>query len=402
MWNDYFKLAFKTFITQKKRTALTLIGIFIGIAAVVSLISLGQGLKYSIDKQFDLMGTDKIFIMPGQNAGMDPTNTLRLTNRDADAINSVSGVDSVTISAFKIAQVEFGGEILYTWSTGIGSDESNFEEMIESFGVEIDKGRGAKGLREVVIGHRFRIGDIFDKPVDIGDRLVIEGKKFKVVGSVNEIGNPQDDSQTYITFEAAKDVFDLPDDELDFIFVTTKDGSDPSEVAEKIKKKLRKLHDVKEGEEDFTVQTADDFMEAFGIVLTIVQIVLVGIAGISLLVGGVNIANTMYTAVLERTNEIGIMKAIGARNKDIFLIFLIESGILGLTGGIVGIIVGIGMSKLVEFGAHASGWNMVQTIFPPYLTLGALAFSFIVGTAAGTLPAYQASKMKPVDALRYE
>jgi putative ABC transport system permease protein len=130
--------------------------------------------------------------------------------------------------------------------------------------------------------------------------------------------------------------------------------------------------------------------------------VLISIAGISLLVGGVNITNTMYTSVLERTNEIGIMKAIGARNRDVFLIFLIESGILGVVGGIIGIGLGIGLSKIVAFGAAAGGYSIITAIFPWYLTGGALAFSFIVGAAAGTLPAIQASKLKPVDALRYE
>ncbi|MBW2996880.1 FtsX-like permease family protein, partial [Candidatus Woesearchaeota archaeon] len=152
----------------------------------------------------------------------------------------------------------------------------------------------------------------------------------------------------------------------------------------------------------FTVSTTDDYMETFGIVLTVVQIVLIGIAAISLLVGGVNIANTMYTSVLERTNEVGIMKAIGARNSDVFLLFLIESGILGVVGGIAGIAVGIGLSKLVAFVAASAGWTFIQTLFPWYLTIGALLFSFAVGAISGTLPAYQASKLKPVDALRYE
>ena len=110
----------------------------------------------------------------------------------------------------------------------------------------------------------------------------------------------------------------------------------------------------------------------------------------------------MYTAVMERTNEIGIMKAIGARNNDIFLIFLIESGILGAVGGILGIAAGIGMSKLVTVGAAAGGWSLIKAVFPSWLIIGAFLFSFLVGALAGTLPARQASKMKPVDALRYE
>ncbi|MCK4589887.1 MAG: ABC transporter permease, partial [Nanoarchaeota archaeon] len=123
---------------------------------------------------------------------------------------------------------------------------------------------------------------------------------------------------------------------------------------------------------------------------------------ISLLVGGVGIMNTMYTSVLERTNEIGVMKAIGAQNKDILAIFLFESGFLGLMGGIIGVLIGVGIGKLVEFGAAMQGLDILKASFPWYLIVGALLFSFLVGAISGVAPARQASKMKPVEALRYE
>jgi len=138
-------------------------------------------------------------------------------------------------------------------------------------------------------------------------------------------------------------------------------------------------------------------------VLDIVQAVLVGIAAISLLVGGIGIMNTMYTSVVERTKEIGIMKAIGARNEDILYIFLFEAGLLGLVGGLIGVIIGFGLSKGAEYIATISlGTNLLQASVDIWLVLGALLFSFVVGIASGVLPAYQASKLKPVDALRYE
>ena len=402
MWIEYFKLAFKTFTAQKKRTALTLIGIFIGIAAVVSLISLGQGLKASIDRQFELLGTDKIFIRPGSSVGFDPTVTIKLSEEDLLAIRDISGVKSASAMVLKLARITFKGENKYTFATGLEDPELNYEHMIESFGVEIETGRGAEGDREAVVGKNFISGDFFDAAVEVGDKIEIEGKKFRVVGSVTEVGNPQDDANVYITFDAALETFDLSRDELDFIYVTVREGEEPGKVGDSIKKRLRKLHGVDEGDEDFTVSTTEDYMETFGIVLTVVQIVLIGIAAISLLVGGVNIANTMYTSVLERTNEVGIMKAIGARNSDIFFLFLIESGILGVAGGIAGIAAGIGLSRLVALAAASAGWSFIQTLFPWYLTIGALLFSFVVGAVSGTLPAYQASKLHPVDALRYE
>ncbi len=402
MWTDYLKLAVKTFTSQKKRTALTLIGIFIGIAAVVSLISLGQGLKASIDQQFDLLGTDKIFIQPGSSAGFDPTVTIKLTDEDLEAVRGTSGVKSASAMVFKIARITYKDDSKYTFVMGMEDPDIDFEKMIESFGVEIEQGRGAEGEKDAVVGKNFVTGDFLDDPVQAGEKIEIEGRNFRVVGSVTEVGNPQDDANVYITFDSAMELFDISEDELDFIYATVRQGEEPSEVGERIKKELRKIRDVDEGDEDFTVSTTEDYMETFGIVLTVVQIVLIGIAAISLLVGGVNIANTMYTSVLERTNEIGIMKAIGARNSDIFVLFLIESGILGLAGGIAGIAAGIGMSKLVAFAAESAGWSFIQTLFPWYLTFGALFFSFFVGALAGTLPAYQASKLKPVDALRYE
>jgi putative ABC transport system permease protein len=401
MWSDYFKLAFRTFMNQKKRTALTLIGIFIGISAVVALMSLGLGLKYEMDRQFSLMGTDKIFVQPGTSIGFS-ASTVTLTQDDVDAVRSIGEVDWISPMVYKIAQVEFGGEIKYGMVIGIDDTDTEYSTLMESFGVEYVGGRGVEREREMNIPFRYYTADFFEKTVDIGDKVKIEDKKFSAVGKVSEIGNPQDDSQLYISLEDAQDIFGMDKDELGYFFVKVKSGTEPSKVAEKIKKKLRKTRDVEEDEEDFIVQTTEDVIGTFGTVLLIVTIVLAGIAGISLLVGGVNIANTMYTAVMERTNEIGIMKAIGARNNDIFMIFLIESGILGALGGILGIAAGIGMSKLVTVGAAAGGWSLIKAAFPYWLIIGAFLFSFIVGALAGTLPAKQASKMKPVDALRYE
>jgi len=134
-----------------------------------------------------------------------------------------------------------------------------------------------------------------------------------------------------------------------------------------------------------------------------VQAVLVGIAAISLLVGGIGIMNTMYTSVLERTKEIGTMKAVGAKNSDILFIFLFESGLLGLVGGAIGIGIGIGLGEGAEYIASVGlGTNLLQAVFPWYLILGALLFSFLIGTLSGIFPAMQAAKLKPADALRYE
>jgi len=190
---------------------------------------------------------------------------------------------------------------------------------------------------------------------------------------------------------------------VDVIAVQVQKGVDANKVADDIERAMRRDRDLELGKEDFQISTPQQILETLDTILTMVEIVLIGIAAISLLVGGIGIANTMYTAVVERTKEIGIMKSIGAQNKDILLIFVIESGLLGLAGGAIGIVFGIGLSKLVEYLAFAFlGTSLIKAFFPWYLIVGSLVFSFLIGTISGFFPARQAASLKPVDALRYE
>ena len=154
---------------------------------------------------------------------------------------------------------------------------------------------------------------------------------------------------------------------------------------------------------DFSILTPEELLSSFASILSIVTGFLLGVAAISLLVGAIGITNTMYTSVLERTKEIGVMKAVGAKNSDILTIFLIESGLLGLTGGVIGVLLGMGIGKVIEYIAvHQLQTNLLQVVFPVYLIAGCLIFAFLIGAISGTLPAYRASKIRPVVALRYE
>jgi putative ABC transport system permease protein len=196
------------------------------------------------------------------------------------------------------------------------------------------------------------------------------------------------------------DALDIKD-EYDIIVVQLEKNSDPEKVAEAIREKLRKDRGLKEGEEDFNVQTPIAALASINTILNVINVIVIGIALISLLVGAIGIANTMYTSVLERTKEIGVMKAIGARNSDILLIFLFESGLLGLVGGVVGVLIGMLMAWTAATGANtALGNNLFIIKLNPALIIGSIIFSFIIGTVSGVLPARQASKLKPVDALR--
>ncbi len=403
MISSYFRLSVGSITHRGIRSLLTMIGIFIGIATVVSLISLGQGLKDAINEQFEMIGTDAIIVMPGAGLGGMGSGVTPLTNHDLDLIRKVRGVDIAGGIISKIAKVEYDDEIKYTWVSGYPQDESR--EIIEEYGgYGIEKGRDLKETDKysVVIGSMVASGDVFKKRVDVGDKILINDQKFRVIGIYNPFGNPNDDSSMGIPLKTARELFDEPD-ELMMIMVRCKEGISTAKVAENIKEKLRKDRGLKEGEENFRVRTYEQLKESADIVLSIIEYVLIGIGAISLLVGGVGIMNTMYTSVIERTREIGIMKAIGARNSDIMLIFLIESGILGLIGGAIGVSIGISLSKVVEFiAAQELKTTLLKAYISPKLVLGALTFSFLIGCVSGLLPARQAARLRIVDALRYE
>jgi len=398
---DYIIFAVKSFKARKLRTFLTMLGIFVGIAAVVSLVSLGQGLEKAITEQFESLGTNKLMIMPkGGFYGMGSSAVL--DKDDLKIIQNAKGIRNAGGFVSKVASIEFGNERKYSWITGLPQDES--KKIISDISTfKIEQGRDLKksDSYKTVIGKMLADGDFFDKKVRIGDKLLVENRKFEVIGILGTIGNPQDDSQLIVNLDSAVELFGGKEEYMT-IMADVVDGETPSKVAESLKRTLRRHRGLKQGEEDFSIQTFEEMLESFGSILLIVQSVLIGIAAISLLVGGVGIMNTMYTSVFQRTNEIGIMKAIGARNSDILLIFLIESGFLGMIGGAVGIGIGFAIGKTVELAASQYGLEMFKASFPWYLILGALAFSFIVGSIAGVFPARQASKLKPVDALRYE
>ncbi len=404
MITEYVRFAFLNFRERRMRSWLTMIGIFMGIAAVVALISLGQGLQEAIKDQFEQVGTDKIIVMPGGSFYGIGGGEVDLTEKDVEIVGKAYGIEAVTGMLYKMGRVEYKDKVTYTWLMAI-SLEKESRELIESMqSVYVEKGRDLENgdKYKALIGYLLSDGSVLKKEVKAGDRISIEGTDFEVVGIMGVIGNPQDDSSIMLPIDTAREIFNEPE-KVDMIFAQVKQGEEPSRVAETVEKDLRKFRGLKKGEEDFEVQTLQEMAETYLIILNIVNVVLIGVAAISLVVGAIGIMNTMYTSVLERTREIGIMKAIGARNSDIAQIFLIESGLLGLAGGLIGTIIGISISKGVEVIAAAYlKTTLLKAHFPLQLILGALAFSFIIGALSGLLPALQASRQNPVDALRYE
>ncbi|HLC56424.1 MAG TPA: ABC transporter permease [Candidatus Nanoarchaeia archaeon] len=403
---DYFILALKTLSHRQLRSWLTVLGIVIGITAVVSLISLGQGLQNAINEQFSTIGANRILIQPGGSDLGPPTpgtGQAKITDHDLNLIEDINGVDNAFGYTLNPAKAEFNNKVRFTYVVGIPPDPEELKVL--GTGLDVGEGRQLKkgDVSKVVLGYDISHRDsMFGKEVKIGDKILIEGKSFDVVGVRKRIGNPIQDESFLIPLDTFRDIFNLEDD-LSIIAANINANENVDVIAEKIKKEMRRDRHLKEGEEDFQVQTSEEVIASFNVVLQIVQAVLIGIAAISLIVGGIGIMNTMYTSVLERTKDIGILKAIGAKYSDIMQIFLIESGIIGLVGGVIGISIGVGIGLLVQFFAEQYwGTALIRASFSWPLIIGSLLFSFVVGSLAGLLPARQAAKMNPVDALRYE
>ncbi len=401
---DFFYLSVSNLKRRKLRSLLTMIGIFIGIAAVVALMSLGQGLQNAIEEQFQKLGSNKIIIQERGVQGPPGSGTSlerKLTSKDLDAVKEVNGVKNAAGLIFKTGKIEKNDEIKFVFVQGAPLEPKE-KELISFF--EVIEGRDLKkgDTKKIVVGQNYKEGKVFEKKIGIGDKISIEGSDFQVIGFFEKIGNPFDDSAIIMPKEEMKKLFKLEDEES-LIYAEVENIDEIQNVKERIEQKLRRVRDEEKNKETFETTTSDQILQQFTNIFGIVQAVLVGIAGISLLVGGVGIANTMYTAVLERTKEIGIMKAIGARNSDILFIFIIESGLIGLIGGAIGIIIGLGLSKLAEYYATIQlGTNLLQASTNLSIIVGALLFSFLIGVISGVTPAFRASKLNPVDALRYE
>lgn len=403
---DFFKLAVKNLQHRKLRSWLTMIGIFIGIAAVVSLISLGRGMQQSITEQFEKAGSNVISIMGSSGGLSSPFVSLisskPLTTKDVKQIEKVKGVDQVAGTLATTASIAFRGETktMFVW----GMDPGPTKEIIKkSEGYTILKGRDLRPGDDDKVLLGYDVGfKLFKHEINPGDKLLINEKSFKVVGVVSKVGNRFDDQAVMVPLKTLQDLINEKE-KLSMIFLSVKQGFGVNKVADDIGDRLRKFRNEEEGSETFQVSTPKDLLRVFSSILLIVQAVLIGIAAISLLVGGIGIMNTMYMAVLERTKEIGIMKAIGAKNNHVMIIFLIESGLLGTFGGVIGVAIGLSISKGVEVIVKSiTGTPLISAYISWWLVLFAIAFSFVIGVFSGLMPARQAASLNPAETLRYE
>ena len=401
-FGDYFGLAVKNLKRRQLRSWLTLIGIFISIATIFTLISLSLGLQAAVQDQFTALGTDKLFIQAkgGFGAPGEQTPSI-LTEDDVKVIEKVPGVKKVTYFTIANAAIKYNDETRYYAVYGMPQD--GFDLYFQSTIVGLDDGRiPHKNSKEALMGWDFKYSNVFKRPIKQGTKFLINGQEFKASGVVGKIGNPQDDKNIMLEINDFKALFNTGK-RADYIFIQIDGGEDAQQVSDRIERRLMSFRGVTEKTKDFSILTPQQLLASFQTILLILTGFLGAVAGISLFVGGIGIANTMYTAVLERTREIGVMKAVGAKNNDILLIFLIEAGLIGAVGGVVGTIMGIGVSNLVAYVATVQfGTNLVRAATPWWLIVSCIDFAFLVGALSGILPAKRAETIKTVDALRYE
>ncbi len=373
--------------------------ILIGIATIFIFISFGYGLYNYTNELSSSSSADKVLIMSKGGGGLGLDETFALTSDDVDAVERAAGVFDATGVYFTTVQAEYRNEKKFVFLIGYDADNPL---ILEIFNIGIAKGRELRpgDTNSIVLGYNYMIpGKIFDKALDVNSVIEIDSVKFKVIGFFESVGSPQDDAQTYITNEYFEELY--PNKTFAEI-VGKVDVSNIDRAVDNIERNLRKERDLEKGKEDFYVQSFDDLIESFSIVLNVIVGFVILIALISVIVSAINTANTMITSVLERYKEIGVLKAIGAKNTEIFGIFLFESAFLGFVAGVLGVLAGWGFSYTAGVMLKNLGWGFLAPYYSPVLFAGCVLFATLTGGISGIIPAIRASRINVVDALRYE
>jgi putative ABC transport system permease protein len=390
---------------SKARSILTILSIFVGIATIFIFVSFGWGLYDYIDEFTSSSSADKLMIMPKGQSAPGIGSTLKLLEGDLDVIKNTAGVYDATgsyIGAGEIVQDDLKKYVF------VMSYDPDLPMMMELSDIAVVEGRALRSgdSGKVTLGYNYLVKNrIFPKAYAINSKINVQGFDLRIVGFYESVGNPQDDSNIYITNDFANSILREAGstEELSYgMIIARADKDNVDEVGDRVEKKLRQYRDLDAGKEDFTVQSYSDLLESFTIVLDIIIGFIILIAFISVIVSAINTANTMITSVLERFKEIGVLKSIGARNSEIFKIFLFESGFLGFIAGAIGVLVGWGATNLASDILDNLGYGFLSPHYSWVLFAGLILFATLTGAISGMVPAWRASKINTVNALRYE
>lgn len=400
---EILKYSLKNLWENKSRSFLTVLSIFVGITTIFIFVSFGAGLQNYVKELSESAGIDKFVVQARSMGAPGMDDTFKLEDSDLDTISKTKGVKQAVGMYFAAAKITQKKNNKYVYLLGMPDDNKDLKLGLEFMTVDVFKGRWlSKGdNKKAVLGYNFYLEEkIFSDSYDVGEKIIINDEKFEIVGFLESIGNPSDDSNVYIMEDDIKQF--KPDITYAMIFGVVDDYTNINDIVDSVKKNLRKSRGLEEGKEDFFVQTYEELIDQFSAVFNVLVGFIIMIALISVFVSAINTANTMVTSVLERIKEIGVMKAIGAKNSTIRNIFLFESGILGLSSGIIGVFLGWIISSALASLLDSLGWGFLKPAFNKELFIGCILFAVIVGTVSGIIPAVQASRQNPVDALRYE
>lgn len=395
------RTAFRGIIANKMRTSLTMLGIIIGVGAIIAMLSLGEGAKKQVLESMSRFGTNVLRVRPGSaKLGHIRTGLVEtLTMEDAEALGrQVPGISRLSPVVASSTQVKYSNKNATTLVTGTTPeyvDINNFTVAEGRFFEQTD----IKLVRRVAaIGATVR-DDLFGDGPAIGEDIKIHGQAFTVVAVMAAKGQTafsDPDDQVFIPVSTSQRRVFFQDFVND-INIQVEDASLMPAVKEGIERVLRERHRIQPGvESDFTIRDFSEMMRAMQETTSTFTVLLSGIAAVSLLVGGIGVMNIMLVSVTERTREIGIRMAVGARRKDIMRQFLIEALVMTVTGGVIGIAAGVSIAVLLS---RFGDWETIITLWSVGLGFG---FSAVVGLVFGIYPARKASLMDPIEALRYE
>lgn len=393
--------------TQKRRSFLTMLGIMIGIAAVVIVMSAGEGAKGLILNQIKQRGTDQIAVLAGASDEKGPPATAlgivitSLTREDADALLNKSNVKHIkSINAYISGNdiLQWHSEQKRVTFTGTTASYEEIEKITMENGSFFSAEEELAGEKVIVLGATIA-QELFGNQNPVGESVKLAKKQFRVVGVIQEMGssgfeNP--DTAVLVPLSVVqKEMIGVR--HVNFLRARVDDEKNVDEAVQEVRATLKERH----GEEDFSIRTIADLLQILNVVTGALTLFLVAIAGVSLFVGGVGIMNIMLIAVKEKTREIGLRKAVGATDKEILRQFLVETLVITFAGAIIGIVIGITFSFIVAQIVQALDFDYPFVVSPIAMALS-VVLALIVGLIFGIIPARQAARLDPIEALRYE